>query len=88
MMAAIGRGAAQQRHQWDNRPTQTGSIVRLIGEGCHCNWLPAEQLHLVKIDSDHWKTWVHQRLSTPVGSPGAMTLFKAQPHEHLSRALL
>jgi hypothetical protein len=38
------------------------------------------------VNADHWKTWGHQRLSTPVGQPGAMTLFQAQPKEHLSFA--
>jgi phage terminase large subunit GpA-like protein len=83
---AIGRGAAQQHKQWYNRPTQTGSIVRYIGEEYHLNWLLSERLHLVEINADHWKTWVHQRLSTPVNSPGAMTLFAAPPQEHLALA--
>jgi hypothetical protein len=84
---SVGRGAAQQyRNQYYNRPTQTGSIVKFIGEGYHANWLPAEQLHLLEIDADHWKSWVHQRLATPLGSPGAMTLFQAASQEHLSLA--
>jgi phage terminase large subunit GpA-like protein len=85
-LPAIGRGAAQQRQQWYNRPTQTGSIVKHIGEGFHLNRLPTEKLRLAEIDADHWKTWVHQRLSTPLGSPGAMTLFQASPQEHLALA--
>jgi hypothetical protein len=84
---AVGRGASQQRSQWYNRPTQTGSVCKFIGEGYHANQLEAEQLLLLEIDADHWKTWVHQRLATPMGSPGAMTLFKtAQPQDHLSLA--
>jgi hypothetical protein len=27
---AVGRGAAQQRRQWYNRPTQTGSTVKRL----------------------------------------------------------
>lgn len=57
-----------------------------IGEGFHFNLLPTGRLHLGEIDADHWKTWVHQRLSTPVGQPDAMTLFQALPQEHLSLA--
>lgn len=83
---AVGRGAGQQHRQWYDRPTQTGSVVRYIGDGMHANWLPAEQLLLVEIDSDHWKTWVHQRLSTPLEKPGAMTLFSALANEHLALA--
>ncbi len=43
-----------------------------------------EQIHLVEVDADYWKTWVHQRLETPLDSPGAMTFFQAQPQEHTS----
>lgn len=83
---AIGRGAAQQRQQWYNRPTQTGSVVRHIGEGYHINHLRSEKLRLVEVDADHWKTWVHQRLVTPVANDGAMTLFEAPPQHHLALA--
>jgi phage terminase large subunit GpA-like protein len=82
----IGRGAQQQRKQWYNRPTQTGSVVKHIGEGFHMNWLPTERLYLVEVDSDHWKTWVHQRLGTPVGQPGSLTFYSAPPQEHLTLA--
>ena len=83
---AVGRGAAQQHRQWYNRPTHTGSIVRHIGDGYHFNRLPTERLRLAEVNADQWKTWVHQRLSTPLDKPGAMTLFKAAPQEHLALA--
>jgi hypothetical protein len=83
---SVGRGADQQRQQWYNRPTQTGSIVRHIGEGFHMNYLRSERLHLAEVDSDHWKTWVHERLSTPLGTPGALSLFQAPPQTHLALA--
>ncbi|MEX0643604.1 MAG: terminase gpA endonuclease subunit, partial [Pirellulales bacterium] len=83
---SIGRGASQQRHQWYDRPTKTGSLVKHIGEGFHFNWQPAEKLLLVEVDADHWKTWTHQRLTAPVEERGALTLFAATPQEHLSFA--
>lgn len=83
---AVGRGAAQQHNQWYNRPTKTGGIVKHVGEGFHINYLRAEKLYLVSIDADHWKTWVHQRLSTPPGKAGAMSFFQASPQEHLALA--
>jgi hypothetical protein len=83
---SFGRGAAQQRHQWYNRPTRTGSVVKLLGEGYHLNKLKAEKLLLAEVDADHWKTWVHQRLSTPLDQSGAMTLFQTNPAEHLALA--
>ncbi len=84
---AVGRGAGQQyRGEYYARRKQTGATVQLVGEGYQAAWLPAERLHLIETDADHWKTWVHQRLTTPVGKPGALTLFRAQPNEHLSLA--
>ena len=83
---AVGRGASQQHRQWYNRPTQTNSLVKHLGEGFHISWLPAEKLHLVEVNADHWKTWVHARLSSPLVSAGSMTFFEAGPHEHLSLA--
>ena len=80
---SIGRGATQQRAQWHNRPTQTGSIVKQIGEGFHANWLPTERLLLVEVDADHWKTWAHERLKTPLGNLGAMTLCQGAASDHL-----
>ncbi len=85
-LSAIGRGAAQQQRQWYNRPTRTGSIVKHVGEGFHINRLRAERIFLAEVDADYWKTWVHQRLSTPQGKEGAMTLFQAAPQEHLALA--
>ena len=85
-LPSVGRGASQQHQQWYNRPTQTGSIVKHLGEGFHINWLPNAGVHLVEVDSDHWKSWVHQRLSTPISRPGAVTLFQAGAAEHLAFA--
>ena len=59
------------------------SIVKHIGEGFHINVLVAEQLHLVEVDAEHWKTWVHHRLHTPLKTPGAQSLYHAPAKEHL-----
>lgn len=29
---------------------------------------------LFELDANHWKTWLHARLQTPIGQPGAMTI--------------
>jgi phage terminase large subunit GpA-like protein len=83
---AVGRGAGQQHRQWYARPTKTGNFVRHVGEEFHINHLRAEKIRLVEVNADHWKTWAHQRLSTPMDQPGAMSLFRAGPHEHLALA--
>lgn len=49
---SFGRGADQQRHQWYNRPTQTGSVVRHIGEGFHLNNLRNERLFIVEVNAE------------------------------------
>jgi phage terminase large subunit GpA-like protein len=82
----VGRGADQQRRQWYNRPTSTGSVVKHVGEGFHINWLATEKLHLVEIDTDHWKTWLHQRLAAPLERSGTITFHRASPNEHLTLA--
>jgi len=86
---AVGRGVGQlgSKRAVLDRTSQTGSVVRLVGEGYHAAWLPAEQLYLVESDADHWKSWVHQRLATPLDAPGAMTIYRpATPHEHFAFA--
>ena len=57
---AVGRGAAQQRRQYYSRPTKTSSQVRHVGQGYHISLLASARIHLVEVDADHWKTWVHQ----------------------------
>ena len=45
-------------------------------------WVPKDSPHaVVQIDTNFWKTFVHDALSTAAGDPGAMTLF-GQPAEH------
>ena len=85
-LPSVGRGVAQQHQQWYNRPTQTGSIVKFLGEGFHINWMPQENMHLVEVNADHWKTWVHQRLVTPMSQEGSMTFFQAPSLEHMAFA--
>jgi phage terminase large subunit GpA-like protein len=43
---------------------------------------------VVEINSDHWKGWLHSRAQTPMGQPGAMTLYRPEAdsdkYHHLS----
>jgi hypothetical protein len=82
----VGRGASQQHQQTYNRTTTAGSVVVHLGEGFHINWLLSAKSHLEEIDADQWKTWVHQRFTTPTSNPRAITLFQATPSEHLAFA--
>jgi hypothetical protein len=48
-------------------------VVKQLREGYHLNRLRSEKLLLTEDDANHGKTWVHQRLSTPLDQSGAMT---------------
>ncbi len=88
-MPCKGYGAGQRTVSY-HRPTSRGGSVIRIGEGYHITRLPPTAqrrgVKLVEIDADYWKTWLHKRLSTPVGQPGALTLHQAAPNRHLSIA--
>lgn len=70
----------------------TGSVIRRIGPGYHISRLKRKpgkrtwRVDLVEVDVDYWKSWFQARLRTPLSEPGAMTLYAAQPREHLSLA--
>jgi hypothetical protein len=48
--------------------------------------LPKDRVDRAHVDGDHWKTWVHKRLSVSMDEPGALTLFRATEAEHRSFA--
>jgi phage terminase large subunit GpA-like protein len=76
----IGRGAMQQRTTAYAAPKK-GKGIQQIGQGYHFALRP-RQVPLVVANADEWKTFVHERLRTQQGQPGALTLFKATPREH------
>lgn len=42
---------------------------------------------MLQANADHWKSWTHARIQTPMGQPGAFTLHHAtQPNQHLGFA--
>lgn len=83
---AVGRSSTQAPTHYRGGPKTTGAVVSKIGEGYHLARLRTERLELVEVDADHWKTWTHSRLVQPVDLPGAMTLYRAPPNDHLAFA--
>ncbi|MCG6158338.1 terminase gpA endonuclease subunit [Rubinisphaera margarita] len=83
---AVGRGATQISTRWDHPSNSKRSRLRGVGEGYTGNDLLDHGVTLLEVNADHWMRWVHQRLTTPLSQPGAMRLFQAAPHEHLSLA--
>lgn len=55
-------------------PAQRTKKVRWIGEQCHESKVRAQQ-RLLYVNVDHWKQYVHDSFSTPIGQPGAVSLF-------------
>ncbi|MDD5658066.1 MAG: phage terminase large subunit family protein, partial [Elusimicrobia bacterium] len=82
----LGRGAGQEAARNYNRPKNTGSTVKLIGDGYHVVRLKGAPTWVVEVDADHWKSWLCGRLTCATDAPGAMLLFRAMPRDHMSLA--
>jgi phage terminase large subunit GpA-like protein len=76
-LPTIGRGTGQYSGQYA-KPKTAGKVVREIGDEYHIEWVDQSQCHVVMVSADHWKGFVHRRMVTPLGKPGAMTLFDDQ----------
>ena len=85
-LPAVGRSVLQVGRQQQDKPVNHHTRHRRIGEGYSLNYLQEQHITLAEVNADHWKSWVHQRLETPLDQPGAMTLFQTPSHEHLSLA--
>jgi phage terminase large subunit GpA-like protein len=81
-----GYGSGQLRRQRYNRPRQINQTVVHLGTDWHVSMIVDKGVFLVEIDANAWKSWVHNRLTVPIGQPGALTLYKAPPREHLDFA--
>ena len=89
-MPVKGFGALQRAGHYVS-PRKKNSDVRSIGNGWHIVRVKAKRIRTVMLNSDEWKAWVHKRLATPVGEPGALTFYEtANPfgHERISKHLL
>jgi len=81
-----GYGAGPLRRQRYNRPRQINQTIVHIGTDWHVSMLPDKGIFLVEVDANAWKSWSHNRLTVPIGQPGALTLYKAPPRDHLDFA--
>ena len=73
--AVKGYGVLQRRSGSNARVT--GSKTVHHGDKYTVARLPGGEL-LAEVNVDVWKSWLHARLRTPLGQPGALTLF--DPH--------
>lgn len=82
-LPAKGYGASTRNGAYRSKKT-TGALVAEIGEEYHVARLRKRQTKLMEFNADYWKSWLHDRLHTPTGQPGSMTLYSAPPNDHLS----
>ena len=85
-MPSLGRGTTQIRRPGMANTRPSGATARPVGDGILLCGVPTERVSRIEVDSDRWKTWVHQRLRTPMDQAGALTLFRAPSNEHMSLA--
>jgi len=89
---AKGHGTSQDMSRAYGKPKSitNPNIVR-VGDGWHIADVPQESgrraCRLLEFDADKWKSWLHARWSTPMGEPGAATVFRVvRNQEHLTFA--
>lgn len=77
--ATKGHGTAKKPGQAGAyvAPKQLGQVVRHIGEEYHIHYLKTEQVELVHINADYWKSWLQRRFATPLDSPGSISLWES-----------
>jgi hypothetical protein len=66
---------------------QSGSRVLAIGDGYEVVQLPGGA-RVIEINANQWKSWFHARLRTPVGKPGAFTLFYSTDHKSYGKHIV
>ncbi len=79
-----GFGLGQRRAGRVKR--DTGSAVIGTGDKYNIVRLPGGAV-IIEVNADHWKSWLHSRLHTPMNQPGAFTLFDSLDHLSFAKHL-
>ena len=88
LFSTKGYGMGQRTMHQYSKPQKKGGAIVDIGENYHVVILDAgsgrqnEVLYLIEFDADYWKTWATRRLTTGIGQPGAVTLFRGKAGDH------
>lgn len=80
--ACKGFGASQHERRQYMHPTKRGGDVIHLGQRYHVTRFASQRTHVVQLDSDHWKSWVHERLRTKPKERGSLELFASSAREH------
>lgn len=79
----LGRGSTQMIKSYTH-PTALTDKIRVIGRAWYMATERKERVKRIHISADHWKSWIHDRLSVLDGSDDSMTLYRAPRNEHIT----
>lgn len=86
-VASMGLGYGKQYRAAYSEPKAVKGDVILIGPHYHIVHRHDHQAFVVMVNADNWKTFLHERLATPLGQTGACTFYEASDrHEHTTIA--
>lgn len=68
------KGAGDVQGPAERMPVKSGREAR-VGDHWALRYQSADRIWLTLIDSDYWKQWIRDRITTAPGYPGSMTLF-------------
>ncbi|HUT95465.1 MAG TPA: terminase gpA endonuclease subunit [Thermoguttaceae bacterium] len=60
------------------------TAAKRVGDHCFLAYQQQAQVWLCGMDSDYWKSWLHQRFMTPEDQPGSIVLFGADKRDHVA----
>lgn len=78
----LGRAAGPEFGGQYRPPGKGATTVQFTGLNYHLVWFTRDHLHIVECNVDFWKSWVHDRLTTPADVEGAITLYAGIGNEH------
>ena len=67
-------------------PKKTGPTVIKLGDQYHMMLTGRPAVRALQVNVDHWKSFVHDRLTEPLDVDTAITLFRTDSRSHISFA--
>jgi hypothetical protein len=80
-----GYGVEQRTGSY-SRPKNLDKTIRFVGDEYHLSIDHGALVYVAHVNADHWKSFAHARAAQELTAPGALTLYKSLPRDHLSLA--
>jgi phage terminase large subunit GpA-like protein len=82
-----GRGDERPGHRSVFHTPDKQTAEKRVGDHCVMTFQETSGVWLTTMDTDYWKTWLHERFMTPDNSPqGCLTLFGSDKRRHVAFA--